>query len=212
MLTGWPRGRITEVWGNPGVGKSYLLARTMAANPGTTLYCDAEFSLVKQRLVDLGVDISKVEYLQDGRLENVTERILEAVGRFDLIILDSLAKLIPMTVEEQRVGENAIGLFARQVKHFEAKLKPKLAVSQTAFVVTNQARAGMGFMSPARPQGGYAWEHSIDIRLKLSKGANNKVHKQVDGQKVHTGHWVTATIEKSRLTPPYLQTKFLLNY
>lgn len=212
MIGGFARGRITEVWGNPGIGKSYLLAKTMATNKGKILYCDAEFSLVKQRLIDLGVDISRVEYMQDGRLENVTERIIEAVGTFDIIILDSLAKLIPMTVETSEIGSNAIGLFARQVKHFEAKLKPKLAVSKTALVVINQARAGMGMMQPSKPQGGFAWEHSIDIRLKLSRGLKSKVIQQVEGEKRVTGHWVTVTVEKSRLTPPYLTTKFLLNY
>lgn len=212
MITGFARGRITEVWGNPGIGKSYLLAKTMSANEGTTLYCDSEFSLVKQRLIDLGVDINKVEYVQDGRLETVTERILEAVGAFDLIILDSLAKLVPMTVETSEVGTNAIGLFARQVKHFEAKLKPILATSKTAFVVINQARAGMGSMAPAKPQGGFAWEHAIDIRIKLSKPLGSKQEHVIKGQKVFTGHIVQATVEKSRLTPPYLSTKFLINY
>jgi RecA/RadA recombinase len=212
MITGFARGRITEIWGNPGIGKSYLLAKTLASLDGTALYVDAEYSLVKQRLADLGVKLDKVDYIQDGRLEQVTERILEAVGAFDLIILDSLAKLIPMTVETSEVGTNAIGLFARQVKHFEAKLKPILATSKTAFVVINQARAGMGAMAPAKPQGGFAWEHAIDIRIKLSKPLGSKQEHVIKGQKVFTGHLVEATVEKSRLTPPYIKTKFLINY
>lgn len=212
MVKGFARGRITEVWGNPGIGKSYLLGKTMSALDGKCLYVDAEFSLVKQRLADLGVKLEQVEYIQDGRLEVVAERILEAVGAYDLIILDSLAKLIPMTVETSEVGTNAIGLFARQVKHFEAKLKPRLAVSKTAFVVINQARAGMGAMAPSKPQGGFAWEHAIDIRIKLSKPLGSKQEHVIKGQKVFTGHLVQATVEKSRLTPPYLQTKFLVEY
>lgn len=216
MLHGWPRGRITELWGNPGVGKSFLLAKTMAALPDKAkcLYIDAEYSLVKDRLEKLGVDTKKVAIVQDGRLEKVTEYILEAVANntYDLIIIDSLAKLIPMVVEGQEVGENAIGLFARQVKHFEAKLKPRLAHSKTALVVINQARAGFGPMAPAKPQGGFAWEHAIDIRIKLFKGANNQIKKQEKGVQLRTGHWCSATIEKSRVTSPYLSTRFPVNY
>lgn len=209
---GWARGRITEVWGNPGAGKSYLLGRTMATLEAkqTVLYVDTEFSLYGARLEQLGVDLKKMDLIQDGRLEQVTERIIEEVGEYDLIIIDSLAKLIPMTVEESEVGTNAIGLFARQIKHFEAKLKPRLALSKTALVVINQARAGMGLYAPAKPQGGFAWEHAIDVRVKLSKGL--ALEKQVDGKKSRVGHWVTAEIQKSRLTKPYISTKFKLEY
>lgn len=212
-LHGFARGRITEVWGNPGVGKSYLLACTMAnLKEGKVLYVDAEYSLVKERLEQLGVDIKKIDFVQDGRLEQVADMIVDNVGQYDLIILDSLAKLVPMTVSESETGANAIGLFARQVKHFEAKLKPRLAISKTAFVVINQARAGMGMMQPSKPQGGFAWEHAIDIRIKLFKGPNNAVERQKDGQKYLVGHWVSLKVEKSRLTKPGLTTKFLLEY
>lgn len=207
---GWPRGRITEVWGKPGTGKSYLLAKTMAklTDKQKAIYYDSEFALYGVRLEALGVDLAKVDIVQDGRLERVTEHLIEQVGKYDLIIIDSLAKFIPMAVNTGEVGENAIGLFARQVKHFEAKLKPRLAKSNTALVVINQARAGMGTMSPSKPQGGFAWEHSIDIRLKLSKGANNKIMKAG----VQTGHRVTVAVEKSRLGVPFLKTVFDLVY
>lgn len=200
---GFARGRITEAWGNPGVGKSYLLSRTMAAltDKQKALYIDSEFSLYGPRLEQVGVDMKKVDIVQDGRLEKVTEHVIEQVGKYDLIIIDSLAKFIPMNVSSQEVGENSIGLFARQVKHFEAKLKPKLARSKTALVVINQARAGMGMYQPSKPQGGFAWEHAIDLRLKLSKG-----------DKYTGGHWVEVEVQKSRLTPPLIHTKFKIDY
>lgn len=209
---GWARGRITELWGNPGTGKSYLLSKTMA-NLGAkqkALYIDSEFSLYKPRLEQVGVDFKKVDIVQDGRLEKVTEYVIANVGLYDLIIIDSLAKFIPMTVDTSEVGDNAIGLFARQVKHFEAKLKPRLAKSTTALVVINQARAGMGMYAPSKPQGGFAWEHAIDIRVKLTKDV--ALEKQVDGKKQRVGHWVEARVEKSRLTQPFISTKFKLIY
>lgn len=210
---GWARGRLTELWGNPGVGKSHLLARTMAHNKDLKImYVDAEFALNKARLEELGVDVAKIDFVQDGRLEKVTEHVIGSVGKYDLIIIDSLAKFIPMNVDTSDVGENSIGLFARQVKHFEAKLKPRLAKSKTAMVVINQARAGMGMMQPSKPQGGFAWEHSIDTRVKLSKGQANAITKTVAGVKKQIGHIVTAKVEKSRLTQPFKQTTFEVIY
>lgn len=207
---GWARGRLTEVWGNPGIGKSYLLSKTLANLNGKqkAVYYDSEFALYAPRMLELGVDMSKVSIVQDSRLERVTEHVLMQIGAYDLIIIDSLAKFIPMTVEANEVGENAIGLFARQVKHFEAKLKPRLARSNTAMVVINQARAGMGMMQPSKPQGGFAWEHGVDIRVKLSKPQVSKIMKS--GKTV--GHVVKVSVEKSRITQPYINTTFELLY
>lgn len=212
LVGGFARGRLTQLWGKPGVGKSYLLAKCMASLDGKVLYVDTEFALNKERLQDLGVDLKKVDYLANSQLEDVTEMILGALGKYDLIILDTLAKLVPMTVETNKVGENALGLFARQIKHFEAKMRPKLYNSKTVFIAINQARAGFGMMSPAKPQGGFAWEHSIDIQIKLSKKANNKIMKQIAGEKTQVGHVVTCEVEKSRLTPPNISTSFTLMY
>lgn len=212
LIGGWARGRITELWGNPGVGKSHLLSKTMAAmgKDEKVLYIDSEFSLYKPRLEQVGVDLSKIDIVQDGRLEKVTEFVIDKVGHYDLIIIDSLAKFIPLNVSTQEVGENSIGLFARQVKHFEAKLKPRLAISKTALVVINQARAGMGMYQPSKPQGGFAWEHAIDIRIKLSKGP--AVEQQVAGVKNQVAHWVVLDVQKSRLTKPHISTKFKVIY
>lgn len=213
-IGGFARGRITEIWGQPGVGKSYLLAKTMAAMPEgqKTLYIDAEYSLVKDRLAQLGVNMKQITYVQDGRLERVADMIVDKVGTFDLIILDSLPKLIPEAVATSDTGANAIGLFARQVKHFEAKLKPRLATSKTVFVVINQARAGMGLMQPSKPQGGFAWEHAIDIRLKLYKPQKSKIEQQRNGVKHQLGHRACLEVQKTRLTQPGLIAHFDVMY
>src|SRR4051812_3981239 len=90
MVGGWARGRMTQLWGKPGVGKSFLLAKTMAAltDGATCLYVDAEYSLVKERLSNLGVNLKQITVVQDGRFELVTEHIIDVVGQFDLIIID----------------------------------------------------------------------------------------------------------------------------
>lgn len=163
---GFPRKRITQIWGNPGVGKSYILGRCMAELKGRALYVDAEFALNKQRLADMGVDLGKVDYLANSQLEEVAEHVVANIDKYDLVIIDTIAKLTPMTVAANEVGTSAIGLAARQISHFEAKLRPKLYASKAAVVCVNQVRANFG-MGPISTQafGGWAWGHTIDLSL-----------------------------------------------
>lgn len=214
LVGGFARGRVTEMWGNPGIGKSHVIAKALAglSSKQTALYIDAEYSAVKKRMLELGVNLKRVDLVQDARLEMVADLVVDKVGSYDLIVIDSLAALVPMTVLDAETGSNAIGLFARQVKHFIAKLKPKLAVSNTALVVINQARAGIGVMAPQEPQGGYAWKHGIDIRLKLSLPKASKLERTRNKVREVYGHKVQVTIQKSRLTPPALTTTFNLIY
>lgn len=214
LIGGFARGRLTEVWGTPGVGKSHMIAKALASlsEGQTALYIDAEYSAVKSRMQELGVDSKKVSVVQDARLERVADLVVDSVGEYDIIVIDSLAALVPMTQLAAETGTNVIGLFARQVKHFIAKLKPKLAVSKTAMVVINQARAGMGMMAPQEPQGGFAWKHGIDVRLKLSLPKGSKIEKTVKKVKGVVGHRVKVDVQKSRLTPPSLTTEFELIY
>lgn len=213
MIGGFGRRRITEIWGNPGVGKSYLLAKTMAKLGGKTLYIDTEFALNKERLVSLGVDLKKIDYLANSQLENVAEFILSNVNKYELIVIDTIAKFTPMTVDTNEVGTSAIGLYARQIAHFDAKLRPRLYASNTALVCVNQVRSDFG-MGPAtmKPAGAYAWKHTIDMSLRLSKGANNAIYKQTDGVKKQVGHKVTLMTYKNRLGAPQQSCVFDLLY
>lgn len=210
---GFPRRRVTQIYGQPGVGKSYLLACTMASLKGKILYVDAEFALNKGRLEGLGIPIDKIDYIANSQLEMVAEYIIDNVHKYDLIIIDTLAKLTPMTVATNEVGTNSIGLVARQIGHFEAKLRPKLYESQAAVIGINQVRANFGMgQTQTQAFGGWAWNHSIDISLKLFKDANNKVFSQAGGVKREVGHWCSVKVEKSRTSLPLAVTKFLINY
>lgn len=210
---GFPRRRITQVYGMPGVGKGYLLGRTMALNKHRVLYIDAEFALNAARLKASGVKLEKVHHMANSQLEEVANYIVENVNNYDLIIIDSLAALTPMTIAANDVGTSTIGLVARQIGHFNAKLRPKLYTSEAAIVGINQVRANMGFgPAESKPAGGFAWQHTIDLSLKLSKPAANQVIKQVAGVKKQTGHWCTVRVDKSRISDFGGEAKFLVDY
>lgn len=208
---GFPVGRVTEISGDPGIGKTHLTTLFMASlsKDHKILFCDAEFSLNKDRVVQLGGDPKNISYMADSRLEDVTEQITNSIGEYDVIILDSLASLVPMTIEEQAVGESSnIGLFARLIKQFSMKMRPRLGSSKTAFIVINQMRKPIGMYAKKELPGGMAWAHVCDVRLALTSNSADKL--VVKGERV--GHWVHAECTKNKVARPFVQTKFKLLY
>lgn len=204
------RGRITEVWGSEGTGKTNLATRILAniSKDHKVLYADTEFALNKDRVKALGAIPKNISYVADSRLERVAELLIDAVGKYDLIILDSLAYLTPTTVDTAEVGENAIGLFARQIKHWVVKFRPRLGVSDTAMVVINQYRKPFGLYAKAESPGGTSFAHAVDVRLYLSTNSADKIIKEG----VTVGHWVNVEVKKSKVSQPFLKTKYKLEY
>lgn len=211
---GFYRGRITEVWGQEGCGKTTLVC-TMLANASKDLkilYVDSEFALNKRRVEALGANTKNISFIQDARLERVCELLIDSVGKYDLIILDSLAYLTPSSIDEQSVGENAIGLFARQIKHWVVKFRPRLGISDTAMVVINQYRKPLGMYAKAESPGGTSFHHAVDVRLLLTTSSVDKIEKKVEGATVRAGHWVHVEVKKSKVSQPFVKTKYKLIY
>lgn len=207
---GLGRGRIVEIWGSPGVGKTHLASMIVAntSKQYKVLYVDTEFALNKARVAELGAETKNIAYLADSRLERVCEALVTAVGKYDLIILDSLAQLTPMAVANAEIGERSIGLFALLIKHWVLKLRPLLATSNTAFLVLNQFRPPIGLYATEQPPGGLAFQHACDVRIKLTKNSADKI---VTGGEL-VGHWMHLEIKKNRLGPPGKTTKLKINY
>lgn len=207
---GFYRGRITELYGNESVGKTYLVSRLMASltKKHKVLFVDAEFSLNKERVVELGADPKNIDYVADSRLEEVCELINRNIGVYDVIILDSLAVLTPLTVETAEIGTTSIGLFSRLIKHWIVKARPRLGRSKTALIVINQMRKPIGMYARTEPPGGMAWSHACDVRIQLSTNSADKVMK--DG--VQIGHKVHADIKKSKVSQPHVETTYMVDY
>lgn len=207
---GLPRGRIVEMWGVEGSGKTHVAVMIAAhlSKDQKILYVDSEFALNRAHVEALGADPSKIAYIADSRLENVCESIVKAVGTYDVIVLDSLAQLTPLAVANAEVGERSIGLFALLIKHWILKLRPLLANSDTAFLVLNQFRPPIGMYVTEQPPGGTVFRHSCDIRIKLSKKKSGRI---IEGKK-QIGHEVELEVKKNRMGPTGLTTKFNIYY
>lgn len=210
LIGGIPRGRIVEFWGEQSVGKSHLVTQIMAnvSKNHKVLYIDSEYSLNKARTEALGAKSKNIEYIADSQLERVCELIVANTGKYDLIILDSLAYLTPTTVDENEIGETSIGLFSRLIKHWVVKFRPRLGVSKTAFIAVNQYRKPIGLYVKPEPPGGTSWLHAVDVRLYLTSNSADKIIKE----KITTGHWLNIEVKKSKVSPPFQKTKLRIDY
>lgn len=204
------RGRITELWGEQGVGKTHVVTTIMAnmSKDQKVLYIDSEFALNKDRVAELGADPKNIDYIASSHLEMVCELMIDQVGKYDLIILDSLAFLTPLTVDTQDVGENAIGLFSRLIKNWVVKFRPRLGQSKTAFIAINQYRKPIGMYVKPESPGGTSWHHVVDVKIWLSSNAADKIMKGTE----RTGHYVHAEVRKNKLGKPFQKTKFAVKY
>lgn len=207
---GLPRARIVEMWGQEGVGKTHLASLITAnlSKDHKVLYVDSEFALNKVRVVELGAEPKNIAYLADSRLERVCEALVEAVGKYDVIVLDSLAQLTPIAMANAEIGERSIGLFSLLLKHWILKFRPELANSKTTFLMLNQYRPPIGLYAVESPPGGMAVRHSCDIRIKLTRNSADKI--MTAGEL--TGHWVHLEVKKNRLGKPGGTTKIKITY
>lgn len=202
---GWPRKRISQIWGVPGVGKSYILGRTLAElckTGGKALYIDSEYALNQTRLAEMGVDVDAIEYWPTSRLEEVADYVIANVGSYDLIVIDTLVKLTPTVFLENDVSQNTIGLTARLIGKFEANLRPALFESNCAIVGINQARANLGYgQAESKAAGGYSWAHTVDLSLKVARTSNKT-----------NSHMSKVKVDKSRVSRPYQEIDIEINY
>lgn len=192
-LGGIPRKRITEVYGDAGVGKSSVCLQSIAGAQADNMRClwaDIEFSFDAQYARGLGVDNTKLGLLQERFAEDALDSLEKEIdaGNYDLIILDSIGGLLPRQEAEKGAGEKTIGGQAGLVARFCRKVVPLLALRNVALVVINHSFTDI--MSGAiKTSGGAKLEYhkSISIRLKkkmnaVLKSGDRKVGKVIIGE------------------------------
>ncbi len=211
VVGGFPRGRISEVYGKKGVGKTTLMLMMLAkiSKDCKTLFCDVENALNVPRLVELGGDPAKIDFTSNSVLEELGELILANLGKYDVIIVDSIASTVTKTELDSAVGDHNVGVKAKVLNSIVSRRLPEaLAKSRTALVLINQLRDSFTLYTPPYTPGGRAIEYAASLRLELSTNSKNKIIK--DGEQL--GHWVDVKVTKSKVSKPHLETKFKLLY
>jgi len=200
-IGGIPRGVITEIFGDEGIGKSSVCLQLIAnAQKGglKCLFADVEWSYSAPYAKSLGVDNSKVGLIRERIAENVLDQIEEAVesGKWDLVILDSIGGILPRAEAEKGAEGKTIGGQAGLIAKFCRKIVPLLQINNVALVVINHAFIDV-MSGKLLTSGGkkLAYHKSLSIRLKQKQGVSVK---QGDRK---VGKVVIGEIRKNKLAP-----------
>ncbi|HEV3052115.1 MAG TPA: recombinase RecA [Longimicrobium sp.] len=208
-IGGIPRGRITEIYGPESSGKTTLCLHVIAnaqRSGGVAAFIDAEHALDIEYARKLGVDVDNLLVSQPDTGEQALEiaEVLVRSNAVEVIVIDSVAALVPRAEIEGEMGDSHVGLQARLMSQALRKLTGAINRSQTTVIFTNQIREKIGVMfgSPETTTGGRALKFYASLRIDIRRIGSIKDREVLVGNKTR------AKIVKNKVAPPFKQADF----
>ena len=212
-IGGVPRGRVVEIYGNESSGKTTLAKHIVAEaqkKGGMAAFIDAEHAMDIRYAEALGVDMNKLLIHQPDTGEQALDvaEILVRSGGVDVIVIDSVAALVPRAEIEGEMGDSHVGLQARLMSQALRKLTSVINRSRTCIIFINQIRQKIGVMygNPETTTGGLALKFYSSVRIEVRRVGNIK------GDDASAGIQVRGTVKKNKLAAPFRDAQFDIIY
>lgn len=207
-IGGLPRGRVVEVYGPESSGKTTLCLQVVAQAQkmgGTAAYIDAEHAMDPDYAKKLGVDIDNLLISQPDSGEQaleITDQLVRS-GALDIVVVDSVAALVPRAEIEGEMGDSHVGLQARLMSQALRKLTANISRSKTCVIFINQLRMKIGVMygNPETTTGGMALKFYASVRLDIRRVESIKAGDKVIGNRVRI------KVVKNKLAAPFQQAE-----
>jgi len=208
-IGGIPRGRVTEIYGHESGGKTTLALHVVAEAQklgGVAAYIDAEHALDPLYAALIGVDVNSLLISQPDTGEQALDiaELLVRSGAIDIIVIDSVAALVPRAEIEGEMGDSHVGLQARLMSQALRKLTASINHSKTSVIFINQLREKIGIMfgNPETTPGGRALKFYSSVRLDVRRVDSIKQGTDVVGNRVRV------KVVKNKVAPPFKQIEY----